>query len=68
MFYLVKYIRNASFRVYLIQKSRCFVGRANLSITSKVGCGGCNPLVGIDCYALKYTEIILFTRYSFVFP
>ena len=26
------------------------------------GCGGCNPLEGIDCYALKCTKITLFAR------
>ena len=28
------------------------------------GCGGCNPLEGIDCYALKCTKITVFARIS----
>ena len=28
------------------------------------GCGGCNLLEGIDCYALKCTEITLFAKIS----
>ena len=35
---------------------------ANQSSTR--GCGGCNPLKGIDCYALKCTKITLFARIS----
>ena len=29
-----------------------------------MGCGGCNPLEGIDCYTLKCTKITLFARIS----
>ena len=30
--------------------------------SSTRGCGGCNPLEDIDCYALKCTKITLFAR------
>ena len=46
---------------YLIQ----ILEGANQS--SARGCGGCNPLEGIDCYALKCTKTSLFAARISVF-
>ena len=52
---------NARFRVFNSNLKVLWGGANQNSIK---GCGGCNPLEGIDCYALKCTKITLFARIS----
>ena len=52
---------NAIFRVF---NSNLKVLREEANQSSTWGCGGCNPLESIDCYALKCTKVTLFAKIS----
>ena len=52
---------NARFRVF---NSNIEVLWERATQSSTRGCGGCNLLEGIDCYALKCTKITVFARIS----